>query len=142
MSNVCSFHQTKESTSAGKWLVRGDCVGRRDPPSAVCDSCADTGLASSSGAWAPNATAPFRCNICRALDAAERRESVVGEFKNRCDPSAIGRDVVAACPWMADLLRAPPTKLRSALLRVKKRPPPSDTFGLEGVLEQGNEVPS
>ena len=86
MPDVCSFCQTKESTFAGKWLARGDCVGRRDPPIAVCDSCADSGFASSLGTWAPDASAPFRCKICRALDAAKCRETVAGEFENRCDP--------------------------------------------------------
>ena len=126
----------------GKWLVCGDCVGRRDPPRAVCDSYADNGFASSLGTWAPNASAPFRCNICRALDAAKYRESVVGVYQNRCDPSSICRDIFAVRPWMLDLRRASPTELRSALLRAKKRLPPSNTSGLEDALGQGGEAPS
>ena len=105
----------------GKWLVCGDCKGRRDPPSAACDSCADNGFASSLGAQAPNAAAQFRCNICLALDVAKRRESVAGEYKNRCDPSFICRDMFVVCPWMVELCRGSPSELRSAMLRVKKR---------------------
>ena len=108
MSNVCPFCQTKESASASKWIVRGDCAGRRDPPSAVRDLCADNGFASSSGTWPPNAMAPFRRNICRALGAAEYSETVAGEFRDWCDPSSICRDMFAACPWIVELRRAPP----------------------------------
>ena len=123
-----------------KWLVRGDSVGRRDPPRAVCDSCADNGFASSLGAWAPNASAPFRCDICRALGAAKYRESAAGEYENRCDPASIRRDIFAARPWMVALRRASPTELRSALLREKKRPLPWNKSGPEDVLGQGGEA--
>ena len=36
----------------------------------------------------------------------------------------------------------PHTELRSALLRVKKRRPPSNASGLDDVLGQGGDVPS
>ena len=137
MSNVCSFCPVKGSAPAGKWLVRGDCVGGRDPPGAATPH-----FASSLRAWAPNAAAQFRCNMCLALDAAKRRESVVDEYKDRCDPSSVRRDILVMCPWMAGLRRAPPSELRSALLRAKKHLPPSNTSGLEDVLGQGGEVPS
>ena len=81
----------------GKWLGRGACKWRRDPPSAACDSCADNGFASPLGAWAPHAPAQFRCNSCLAVDAAKRRESVVDVYKNPRDPSFIVRDMFAVC---------------------------------------------
>ena len=43
---------------------------------------------------------------------------------------------------MVQLRRASPSEVRSALLRVKKHLPPSNTSGLEDVLGQGGEVPS
>ena len=92
----------------------GGCVGRRDPPSAACASCAENGFASSLGAWAPDAPAQFRRNTCLALDAAKHRESVVDEYKNRCDPSFTCRDFFAACPWMVERRRASPPEVRSA----------------------------
>ena len=42
---------------------------------------------------------------------------------------------------MVELRRASPSELRSALLRVQKRLPPSNTSGLEDVLGQGGEAP-
>ena len=113
-----------------KWLVRGDCKSRRDPPSSLRDACADNGFAASVGVWPPNAPAPFRCNICRAVDAAKRRESVAGEYMNRCDPASVRRDIFTARPWMVKLRRASPSDLRKALVRVKKRLPPSNMSGL------------
>ena len=50
------------------------------------------------------------------LDAAEYCESVVGEYKNRRDPPSICRYIFVVCPWMAELRRAPPTGLRTALV--------------------------
>ena len=68
--------------------MRGDCVGGRDPP-----GVATPRSASPLRARAPNAAAQFRCNICLALDLATRRESVVDEYKHRCDPSSVRRDI-------------------------------------------------
>ena len=120
MSNVCSFCQVKEASSAGKWLVCGDCKGRRDPPSSQRDTCADNGFATSVGPWSPDAPAPFRCNICRAMDAAKHRDSVVGENKSRCDPTSVCRDNFTVCPWMVGLRRASPSDLRAAMVRATK----------------------
>ena len=133
MSNVCAFCQVKESTSVGKWLVRGDCVGHREPPSALCDTCTDSGFASSIGLWIPNAPVPFRRNICRASGAAKHRESVADEYKSRRDPASVCRDIFSACPWMTGVRRASPAELRAALVRVKKHLPPPNTSGVEDV---------
>ena len=142
MSNVCTPCQVQESASVGRWLVCGDCVGRRDPPSALCDACADKVFASSVGIWAPNAPAPFRCNICHASYAAKRREFVVGEYENRRDPASVHRDIFMARHWAAELRRAPPSDLRTALVRVKKHLPPLNMSGIEDVLGHGGEAPS
>ena len=142
MSNVCSFCQVEESTSAGKWLARGNCVGRRDPPSALCDTCADNGLASPVGLWTPSAPAPLRCNICRALNSAYHRESVWGDYKNRRDPASARRDMFIVSPRTVESRRASPSDLRTALIRAKKQLPPSNMSGIEGVLGHGGEVPS
>ena len=48
-SNVCAFCQVEESSSVGNWLVCPDCVGRRSPPMAICDSCVARGLAKTMG---------------------------------------------------------------------------------------------
>ena len=141
MSNVCSFCQVEESTSAGKWLARGNCVGRRDPPSALCDTCADNGLASPVGLWTPSAPAPLRCNICRALNSAKHRESVVGDYKDRRDLASVRRDMFLVWPWMAGLRRASPPDLFTALIRVKKHLPPSNMSGIEDALGRGGEAP-
>ena len=138
---MCSFCQVKEPSSVGKWLVRGDCKSRRDPPSSQRDTCADNGFASSGGIWFPNAPAPFHRDICRAMDAAKRRESVVGEYKDRCDPASVCRDISTACLWVAELRRASPPDLRAALARVKKRRTPSNMSGLEDALGYGGEAP-
>ena len=139
---MCAFCQVKESTSLGKWLVCGDYVGRRDPPSALRDTCADNGFASSVGQWVPRASVPFRCNICRAWGAAKRRETLADERKSRRDPASVCRDIFSVCPWVAELRRASPAELRTALLCVKKHHPPPNASGLEDVLGRGDEVPS
>ena len=86
----------------GKWLVCGGCNGRRDPPSSLRDTCAGNGFAASVGIRSPNAPAPFRCNICRVMDAAKNRESGVDEYRNRCDPASVCRNIFTVCPWLAE----------------------------------------
>ena len=68
--------------------------------------------------------------IFRALGAANVCELVAGEYKNRRDPSSVCRDIFAGCPWAVELRRAPPSDLRTALVRVKKHLPPSGSRGL------------
>ena len=133
MSNVCASCRVKEPTSVGKWLLCGDCIGHREPPSSLCDTCTDSGFASPIGLWIPNASVPFRCNICRALGAAKHRESVVAEYKSRRDPASVCRDIFSACPWITGVRRASPAELRAALVRVKKHLPPPNTSGVEDV---------
>ena len=142
MSNVCAFCQVKESSSVGKWLVCPDCSGRRDPLTALCESCVENGYASTFGVWAPHTPLSFRCNVCIALNSAQHRNMVLDEFKSRCDPTSICRDIFAVCPWMAHLRQAPPNEIRVALRRVKRHLPPSNSSGLEDVLGQGGEIPS
>ena len=142
MSNVCAFCQVKESSSVGKWLVCPDCVGRRDPPTALCETCVENGYAATFGAWAPHAPLLFRCHVCIAMSSAQHRDKVLIEFKSRCDPTSICRDIFVVCPWMVRLRQASPGEVRSALRRVKKHLPPSNASGLEDVLGQGGEVPS
>ena len=125
----------------GKWLARGDCKGRRDHPSSLSDTCADNGFAASVGAWSPSTPAPFRCSICRVMDAVKRREAVVGEYKNRCDPASVCRYISTVCPWVVEVRRASPSDLRAALVRVKKHLPPSNMPGLEDALGFGGEAP-
>ena len=84
----------------------------------------------------------FRCHVCVALGTAKHRDKVVDEFKSRCDPTSICRDIFVVCPWMVRLRQASPGDIRSALRRVKKHLPPSNASGLEDVLGQGGEVPS
>ena len=103
--------------------------------------CAGSVFASPIGLWIPNASVPFCCNICRALGAAKRRESVVGEYKSRRDPASVCRDISPVCPRMTEVRRASPAELRTALVRVKKRPPPPKTYGIEDALGYGGEVP-
>ena len=134
MSNVCAFCQVKESSSVGKWLVCSGCEGRRKPPTALCDTCVDNGYAPTLGVWVPHAPLQFRCHVCVALDSALHRDAVLEEFKSRCDPTSICRDIFVVCPWMVELRRASPGEVRSALLRVKKHLPPSNSSGLEDVL--------
>ena len=142
MSNVCAFCQVKESSSAGKWLVCPDCAGRRDPLTALCESCVENGYAPTFGVWAPNAPLQFRCNVCIALNSAQHRNMVLDEFKSRCDPTSICRDIFVVCPWMVHLRQASPNDIRVALRRVKRHLPPSNSSGLEDVLGQGGEIPS
>ena len=102
----------------------------------------DDGYDSSLGTWSPGASAPFRCNTCRALDATKYREAVIDECKNCCDPVSICKDISAASPRMLELRRATPSELRSALARVRKHLAPANTSGLEDALRQGGEGPS
>ena len=111
------FCQPKEPTYAGKRFVCVDCVGRRVPPSAVCDSRVDNGYASFLGTWPPRASSPSRCNICCARDATMFRDAVVDDIKNRWGPLLVCKDFVAACPWVVELRRASPADFRSALPR-------------------------
>ena len=140
LSNACSFCQSKESASGGKWFVGVDSVGRRKPLIAACNSCVDNGYDSSLGTWSPGASAPFRSNICSAIDATKYREAAVDEYTNRCDPLSVCKDIFAACPRMVELPRAAPSELRSALLRVKQHLAPASTPGLEDASGQGSEV--
>ena len=94
------------------------------------------------GLWTPGASITFCCNFCRALGAAKHREMVVEEYKNRCDPAPICRDIFTVCPWLTELRRASPSELRTALARAKKRLPPPNTSGIEDVLGHGGEAPS
>ena len=142
LSNACSFCQSKESASGGKWFVGVDSVGRRKPLIAACNSCVDNGYDSSLGTWSPGASAPFRSNICSAIDATKYREAAVDEYTNRCDPLSVCKDIFAACPRMVELPRAAPSELRSALLRVKKHLAPANASSLEDVLGQGCDVRS
>ena len=64
------------------------------------------------------------------------------EYKNRCGPAFVRKDSFVVCPWMADLRRAPPAELRSALMPVKKHLPPLDASGLEVALRRGSPAPS
>ena len=91
MSNVCASCLVPESATAGKWLARAR----------VCDSCVDNGFASSLGLRAPGAPAPFCCNVCCALDAAQFREAVVGDYESRCGPTVVCKDIFLARPWTA-----------------------------------------
>ena len=136
MSNACAFCEVKESSSVGKWLACSVCVGCRDPQTALRGMCVDKGYARTFGLWMPGAPAQFRCNVCLASDSAKRRESVADEFKSRCDPASTCRDIFAACPRMVDLRRAAAAEIRSSLMRVKKRLPPSNASGLGDVLGQ------
>ena len=126
----------------GKWLWCPDCAGRRDPQTALRETCVEHGYASTFGAWVPHAPLQFRCSVRVSLDSAKHRNTALEEFKSRCGPTSICRDTFVVCPWMAQLRRASPSEVRSALLRAKKRLPPSNTSGLEDVLGQGGEVPS
>ena len=141
MSNVCPFCQSEESASVGMWFACVDCVGRRNPSSAACDSCVDYGYDSSLDAWSPSESTTFRCNVSSALGATMYRDAVIDEYKTRRDPVSMCKDISAACPRMVELRRATPSEFRSALLRVKKHLAPANTSGLEDVLGQGSEVP-
>ena len=123
------------------WVVFFDCVGRRDPPSAVCDSCVDNGFAPSLGLRAPRAFAPFRCNVWRTLDAAKHRGDVVDNYENRCDPTLARKDIFMVCPWVAELRQAPPADMRGALQQVKRHLAPANTFGPKDVVGQGSDAP-
>ena len=101
MSNACSSCQTQESTSAGKWVVRADCVGRRSPPNAICDSRVHYGFPA--GLCAPGAPAPFRCRVFCVLDAATRRETAIDDFKKRRNPTLVCRDISMVLPWAVEL---------------------------------------
>ena len=67
---------------------------------------------------------------------------MIDEYRYRCDPTAICKDISAVSPWMADLRRATPAELRNALVRVRKRVAPATTSGHEDAPGQGSEVPS
>ena len=138
MSDVRLFRQAKEYAIVGNWVACSSCVGRRTPPSAVCDSCADNSLAPISGMWAPGSHVPFRRKVSCALDAAKRREEVFDGYGGRCDPMLLSNDVFPVPPWKVEIRQASPTELRSDLQRVKKHLAPADTSGLENVVGQGD----
>ena len=56
------------------------------------------------------------------------------------DPLSICKDIFALCPCMVDIRRAPPRDLCQGILRAKKRPPPTNSSGLEDILGRGGEV--
>ena len=64
MSNVCAFCQVRHvksvcaMLSGGKLSVCLDCAGRRIDSTAICEVCADEGLASSLGRGAPSCRPP------------------------------------------------------------------------------------
>ena len=112
------------------------CVGRRSPPRALCESRAESGFAPPAGAQLPGAAVPFRCNIRGASDPAKRRDAVNAEYKDRCDPLFVRKDIFAARQRMVNLRSATPVEMRSAPLRVEKHVPPANTSGLGDVLGQ------
>ena len=107
-------------SAAGEWLVCPDCVGRRSPPSALCDACVDNGFKASAGSRARGAAEPFRRNLCCALDAASRREAFVEAYASRRDPMLARKDISAVCLGIVEFCRATLAELRSALLSAKK----------------------
>ena len=123
--------QTKESLTAGKWLVSPGCVGRRPPPVAVRGTCADGGSALPFGLRRPNGTAHFRCHTCSALDPAKHREAAVEAYQGRRDPLFVRKDSFVLCSWMADVWRATSADL-----------PPANAPGLENASGRGGEAPS
>ena len=82
-------------------------MGRRPPPTVLCESYADGGFASSTGDLSPGATVPKRRHICGALDPARR------------DPLCARKDIFVALPRTAELRRATLAEMRSAPLRVR-----------------------
>ena len=106
MSNVCAFCQVKESTSVGKWLVRGDCIGRRDPPSALCDTCADNGFTSSVGIWISNASAFLVCPALFVLPSSHVFPVSSNYTSSRCGcilESFLVRASHHGCRWVVGL---------------------------------------
>ena len=142
MSDVCACCRTRECATAGRRAVRPDCAGRRSPPVSVCETCADSGFAPSSGLWAPNGAAHCRCHFCSAPDSVRHCEGAVEEYTNRRDPLFVCKDIFVVFPWLVVLRRVSPVELRRALLRVKKHLPPANTRGLEDTLGLGGEVPA
>ena len=142
MSNICTSCSAREGSPAGKWYVRPSCVGRRDPPNALRDACVDNGNAPPAGACTPGATPSRRRNDRFSLDAASRQATFVDVYRARCDPTSVCKDILAASPWMAELNRASPGELRSAVLREQKHLAPANMSGLEEVLGQGGDIPS
>ena len=70
-----------------------ECVGRRGPSMATCDSCADEGLAATMGSWDLTSIAPFKCQMRIGLDSAKNREAVINEYKHRRDPLYVCKDI-------------------------------------------------
>ena len=125
------------------WCVR-TVLAVAPHPSAVCDSCVDTGFALSPGLRAPGspALAPVWRNACCALDSAKHREAAIKDCKSRCDPMLVRKDISLAHPREVELRRASPIELRSAPQRAKRHLAPANTSGLEDVLGQGGDGPS
>ena len=112
------------------------------PANSVCDSCVDDGFASSLGVWAPNSSAPFRCHVRCALEAAEYREAAAADYEYRCDLTWVRKDISAVRQGVAELRRASPIGIRGAPRRVKKHLAPANATGLEDVLGEGSDAPS
>ena len=137
MADACVFCQTGEHTAVGKWFVGRDCMGRRSPPIALCETCADRGFVPSMCARSPVAAVPLRPDFRGALGSARRRDAVFEEYNTRCDLLFVRKDIFVACPRMVGLPRASLVGSRS-----KKSLPPANTSGSEDVLGQGSGVPS
>ena len=69
-------------------------------PDAAFDSLVNHGFASPLSLWAPGSPAPFRCNVCSALDAANRREVVADTCEDGCCPMLFCKDIfVVGVGW-------------------------------------------
>ena len=104
----------EESATAGNWFVCPHYVGRRSPPTAVCETWSDRGLAPSLGPRTPSGAAHVRCRMCIALDSATHREAVVAGYKNRRDPLFAREDIFVGRPPIVDLRRAPSVEPRTS----------------------------
>ena len=129
-----SVYQGKEGAPAGSWYVCPEYLGRRSPPMTICDSSVDKGLAATTGSRDKTSTSPFRYPMRVALDSAEHREGVFDEYKHRCDPLYVCKDIFDAGLRVVGI-RCPSTPvLRSGSLRVKKHLHPANPSGLENAF--------
>ena len=65
----------------------------------------------------------------------------VASIENRCDPMSICQDIFTVRPRMADVRRAAPGEIRSALPCVKHHLTPANASGLEDVIGRGGKDP-
>ena len=91
------------------------------------------------GLWGASSANPLRRQTCVALESVRRREAMIEEYKNRCDPLYVRKDIFNVRLRIVEIRRVSTNGLRGARCRVEMNLPPANSPGMEDVLGRVGE---